>query len=229
MKQCIFLWTCVLCVISACADGGDYPITPVSYRDVDVNDGFWAPRLETNRRVTVWYDLRKCAETGRLANFAKAAGRAEGAFEGIYFNDSDVFKVIEGAAYVLATGHDPKLDDFLDNLIDDIAAAQEEDGYLYTIRTIQPDDVQDACGKTRWSHLAHSHELYNVGHLYEAAVAHFEATGKRSLLDVAIKNADLIDRTFGPGEDQLADVPGHEEIEIGLVRLYRATGEERVS
>ncbi len=199
----------------------------VPFTAVELDDTFWQPRLETNRRVTVGYDLEKCEQTGRLANFTKAAGRMPGDFEGIYFNDSDVYKVIEGIAYTLAQHPDPELEARLDRLIDDIAAAQEKDGYLYTIRTIQPDRVQQACGKTRWSHLAHSHELYNVGHLYEAAVAHYQATGKRTLLEVAIRSADLIDRTFGPNDDQRIDVPGHEEIEIGLIRLYQATDQPR--
>ena len=206
------------------AEGG---IEPVPITAVRLDDSFWLPRLETNRQVTVRYDLEKCAQTGRLANFAKAAGRQPGDFKGTFFNDSDVYKVIEGASYTLAEHPDLQLEAQLDRLIDDIGAAQEKDGYLYTIRTIQPDRVQQACGKTRWSNLAHSHELYNVGHLYEAAVAYYQATGKRTLLDVAVRNADLIDRTFGPNKGQRIDVPGHEEIEIGLLRLYQATGESR--
>jgi DUF1680 family protein len=202
----------------------DYPIKPVPFVDVDVVGGFWGPRFEMNRKVTVWYDFRKCEETGRLSNFAKAGGRAEGGFEGIFYNDSDVYKVIEGAAYNLAQHHDPKLDAYLDNLISDIAAAQEDDGYLYTARTIGDPDYDYPGQEGRWSQLAHGHELYNVGHLYEAATAHYQATGKRTLLDVAIKNADLIEKTFGPGPGQRVDVPGHEEIEIGLVKLYRVTG-----
>ena len=203
----------------------DYPIAPLPFTAVKVSDGFWLPRIETNRKVTVRYDFAKCEETGRIDNFAKAGGLMKGPFRGIFFNDSDVFKVIEGASYSLALHRDAKLDEYLDALIVKIAAAQEDDGYLYTARTLNPDNPPGGSGKTRWSHLAHGHELYNVGHMYEAAVAHWQATGKRTLLDVAIKNADLIDRTFGPGKRR--DVPGHEEIEIGLVKLYRATGEER--
>ena len=113
-----------------------------------------------------------------------------------------MFKVIEGAAYTLALQPDPKLDTYLDDLIAKIAAAQEPDGYLYTARTHSPreDAAWISSGQTRWSNLGGSHELYNVGHLYEAAVAHFQATGKRSLLDVALKNADLLCETFGPGK-----------------------------
>ena len=148
----------------------------------------------------------------------------EGKFQGIRFDDSDVFKVIEGAAYALSVQPDPELNSFLDNLIDDIAAAQEDDGYLYTTRTIDPENPPDA-GEERWSFLKESHELYNIGHMYEAAVAHYLATNKRSLLDVAIKSADLVASVFGP--DRKRDVPGHQEIEIGLVKLYRITGNEK--
>lgn len=205
----------------------DYPIRPVPLSDVNVRDDFWAPRIKTNRDVTVRYDFQKCEETGRIANFAVAGGLNSGGFQGIFFNDSDVFKVIEGAAYCLAAQWDPKLDRYLDDLIAKIAAAQEDDGYLYTARTIADPKYDFPGRQARWSHLASGHELYNVGHLYEAAVAHWQATSKRSLLEVAIKNANLICRTFGHGDDQRIDVPGHQEIEIGLVKLYRATGNEK--
>lgn len=200
-------------------------LTAVPFTDVDIRDRFWSPRLETNRTVTIPYCCQKCEETGRLSNFAKAAGLMEGPHIGHRFNDSDVFKVIEGAAYSLRVQRDAELEAFLDGLIEDIAAAQEEDGYLFTTRTIDPENPADASGETRWSYVIHSHELYNVGHMYEAAVAYYMATGKRELLDVALRNADLIDEVFGP--DGRRDAPGHEEIEIGLVRLYQATGEDR--
>jgi len=203
----------------------DYPLKPVSFTAVQISDSFWSPRLETNRTVTIPYDFARCQETGRVDNFAKAAGLMEGAFEGIRFNDSDVFKVIEGAAYSLSVHPDPALEEYLDDVIGKIAAAQEDDGYLYTPRTIDPGNLVDGAGDTRWSNLRVSHELYNVGHLYEAAVAHYRATGKRTLLDVAIKSANLVDSVFGP--DRIRDVPGHQEIEIGLVKLYRVTGKER--
>jgi hypothetical protein len=203
-------------------------IEPVPFTAARFEDAFWRPRLEVNREVTVRYDLEQCERTGRIRNFAVAGGLEEGDFEGIYYNDSDVYKVIEGAAYSLATKRDPALEAALDEIVAKIAAAQEEDGYLYTIRTIQGAKIsQAAAGPERWSNLAHSHELYNVGHLYEAAVAHHLATGKRNLLDVALRNADLVAKVFGPGEGQRRDVPGHEEIEIGLVKLYRMTGERR--
>ncbi len=213
--------------ITTGAELKDYPIQPVPFTAVRVQDSFWSPRMETNRVTTVWYDFQKCEETGRIDNFAKAGKLMPGDFRGTPFDDSDVFKVIEGAAYTLALHPDAKLDQYLDNLITKIAAAQEPDGYLYTARTINPNSRVDFFGPTRWSKLEGSHELYNVGHLYEAAVAHFQATGKRSLLDVALKNADLICRTFGRGPGQLQEPPGHEEIEIGLVRLFRVTGERK--
>lgn len=200
-------------------------LSSVPFTDVHVNDRFWSNRLETNREVTIPYCLGKCQETGRIDNFAKAAGLLPGAHIGHRYNDSDVFKVIEGAAYSLSVQRDAELEEFLDDLIAKIAAAQEDDGYLFTTRTIDPDSPAKASGETRWSYIRHSHELYNVGHLYEAAVAHHLATGKRTLLDVAIRNADLIDREFGPGKR--CDPPGHEEIEIGLTKLYRVTGDER--
>lgn len=223
------LLSCVLLISVADAAGppSDYPLRPVPFTDVEIVGGFWGPRIETNRRVTIPSNFRKCEETGRLRNFAKAGGRIEGGFEGIFFNDSDVFKVIEGASYALAQKHDPELDAQLDALIVDIAAAQEDDGYLYTARTINDPEYSYPGKGGRWTHLAHGHELYNVGHLYEAAVAHHRATGKRTLLDVAIESADLIHRTFGPGPLQRVDVPGHEEIEIGLVKLYRVTDDRK--
>jgi len=204
----------------------DYPYRPVAFTEVHFSDQFWAPRLETNRRVTVPVCFRRCEETGRIDNFLKAAGKMEGAYEGRRYNDSDVFKVIQGAAYSLSLRPDAKLDHYLDGLIAKIAAAQEPDGYLYTIRAVKaPGPDSGNIGPERWSRLVDSHELYNVGHLYEAAAAHYRATGKRTLLDVAVKNADLIAATFGPGKR--VDVPGHEEIELGLVKLYRVTGDRK--
>jgi len=187
--------------------------------------------MEINRTLAIPRNFQSCEDTGRIDNFSKAGGLMEGEHKGIFYNDSDVFKVIEGAAFSLGIHPDGELEQYLDELIGKIAAAQEEDGYLYTVRTItersgEPDQIKAKVpGLTRWSFLRVSHELYNVGHMYEAAVAYFKATGKRVLLDVSIKNADLIDRVFGP--DKLRDVPGHQEIEIGLVKLYQVTGDNR--
>ena len=207
----------------------DYPYTPVPFTDVKIDGGFWLPRIKTNKDVTVWYTFQKCEETGRIDNFIVAGGLKEGEFTGIYFNDSDVFKVIEGAAYTMMMSDtvDKKLEKYLDDLIEKIGEAQEEDGYLYTARTINDPDYKYPGKEARWSHLAHGHELYNVGHMYEAAVAYYQATGKRDFLDIAIKNADLICKVFGPGENQIIAVPGHEEIEIGLIKLYRVTNDRK--
>lgn len=221
----MILYSIALSLIAAAPGAPDYPYSPVPFRDVTVTGGFWLPRFETNRTVTVGYDFQKCEETQRIANFARAGGLEPGDFEGIAYNDSDVYKVIEGAAYVLAQHDDAELDTYLDDLIAKIAAAQEDDGYLYTARTLGFTNAMT--GPERWSHLKDNHELYNVGHMYEAAVAHYLATNKRSLLDVALKNADLLCSVFGPEQGQRIDIPGHEEIELGLAKLYRITHEER--
>jgi DUF1680 family protein len=213
---------------AACAGGSparsDYPITPVPFTAVRVTDAFWAPRIETNRTVTIPAIFKKCEETGRIDNFAIAGGMVEGEYKGERYNDTDVYKTIEGASYSLMVHPDAELDRYLDGVIAKIAAAQEPDGYLYTPRTASPGKVQPGTGEERWSELAISHELYNAGHLYEAAAAHFQATGKRTLLDVAIKNADLVARTFGEGPGKRQGFPGHQEIELALVKLYRLTG-----
>jgi hypothetical protein len=228
-------WLAVGLVVAASAraaagagPGADYPIRPVPFTAVEIQDGFWSPRLETNRSVTVRHDFDKCETTGRTANFAVAGGLAKGEFVGLFgFNDSDVYKVIEGASYSLRLRPDPGLDSYVDGIIAKIAAAQEKDGYLYTAGTIPTLAQKPTCcvSRPRWSDIASGHELYNLGHLYEAAVAHHQATGKRTLLDVALKSADLLTREFGPG--RRLDPPGHQEVEIGLVKLYRATGERK--
>lgn len=217
---------------AAGAGGNDYPYRLPELTNATVTGGFWLPRVETNRTVTLKSDFKNC-EAARIPNFRNAAARKWGSFKGIPFDDSDVYKVIEGAAYSLATNPDPELEKYVDDLNEAIAKAQEPDGYLYTARTLGFTYRNRKTGETefgmmgpvRWSHLAHSHELYNVGHLYEAAVAYYEATGKRTLLDAAIRSADLIDRVFGPGPTQLKGTSGHEEIELALCRLYRATGD----
>jgi DUF1680 family protein/alpha-L-arabinofuranosidase len=204
----------------------DYPIEGVSLRDVKLTDGFWSQRIETNRRVTIPHIFRACEAKGRIDNFAIAAGLMKGEHKGNYpFDDTDVYKAIEAASYSLMTNPDPNLEKYLDEIIAKIAAAQEEDGYLYTARTNKSKRLASWYGPQRWSRLEKSHELYNAGHLYEAAAAHYLTTGKRNLLDVAIKNANMLDKTFGP--DKLRKWPGHQVIEMGLVKLYRITGEER--
>ncbi len=204
----------------------DYPFRPVPFTAVRLTDDFWAPRLEINRTVSVPYALKMNEETGRVDNFRKAARLMTGPYKGKRYNDSDVYKVMEGAAYTLMLRPDPALRKTLDDLVAVIGKAQEPDGYLYTTRTVDPANPAAGAGRERWSNLRVSHELYNVGHMYEAAAAHFQATGGRSFLDIALKNADLLVKTFGPGPGQRRGFPGHQEIEIGLAKLYRVTGKQ---
>lgn len=215
---------------AAVAKSADSPFSraciPVPFTDVHVNDAFWSPRLSTSKKTTIPYAFKKCEETGRIGNFVRAAGREKGGFVGdAPFDDSDVYKIIEGASYALLSEPDPELDRYLDDLIEKIGAAQEKDGYLYTARTLDCKRLEGWMGKERWKSEAMSHELYNAGHLFEAAVAHHAATKKRSLLAIAIKFADCIDAAFGPGK--LAIPPGHQVIELGLAKLATATGNAR--
>ncbi len=205
----------------------EYPIQPISFIKVQITDKFWASRIETNRKVTIPLAFKKCEETGRINNFSKAAGLIDDDIVPFFpFDDSDVYKIIEGAAYSLNIRPDSELEKYIDGIIEKIAAAQEEDGYLYTTRTINPKNPHDLAGKKRWEWVSlKSHELYNLGHLIESAVAYYQATAKRKLLDVAIKSADLIEKVFGPGKNESA--PGHQEIEMALVRLYRVTDNEK--
>jgi uncharacterized protein len=222
-------------VITGCdrkrASGGEYPIRPVPFTSVKLTDQFWAPRIKKDADVTIPIAFHYCETTGRIRNFEIAGGLDTGRFQTIYpFDDSDVFKIIEGASYSLQTFPDPQLDAYLDSLIYKIGLAQEEDGYLYTNRTIAEmhggEGLHEWANRKRWlNDSISSHELYNLGHLYEAAAAHYQATGKRSLLDIALKSADLVNKDFGP--DRLKVYPGHQVIEMGLVKLYRVTGEKK--
>jgi uncharacterized protein len=203
----------------------DYPIRAVPLTSVRITDAFWAPKREINRTVTIPHIMQENELTGRVDNFLKAAKKKSGPYQGQRYNDTDVYKVIEAASWSLATHPDAALDKKVDDLIAIVAAAQEPDGYLYTPRTVDPANPAPGAGPERWSWLHTSHELYDQGHMIEAAVAHYEATGKRNFLDVAIKSADLMTRVFGP--DKRRDVPGHEEVEVALVKLYRVTGEQK--
>jgi uncharacterized protein len=209
----------------------DYPFQPIPFTSVHLNDEFWAPRIEINRTTTIPVAFQQCERSQRVYHFERAAKALRGEpFEdkkppGYPFDDTDLYKVIEGAAYTLSVHPDPKLDAYVDGLIAKIAAAQEPDGYLYTTRTIDPKNPHRWAGTERWQlERDDSHELYNLGHLFEAAVAHHLATGKKSLLDVATKAADLLVKTFGPGKR--STWPGHQITEMALVRLYRVTGKE---
>jgi DUF1680 family protein len=229
----LLLFASVFLLLTGCAKTTieDYPIQPVPFTSVKLTDNFWAPRIRKNATVTIPIAFSYCESSGRVKNFEIAGGLDTGSFKTIYpFDDSDVFKIIEGASYSLQTYPDPRLDAYLDTLIWKIGLAQEDDGYLYTNRTIAEKHsgkgLHEWASKNRWENDSIlSHELYNLGHLYEAAVAHYQATGKHSLLDIAIKSADLVNKDFGP--DKLKVYPGHQVIEMGLVKLYRATGERK--
>jgi len=205
----------------------DYPIQPVLFTAVKFEDKFWSKRLQTSKDVTIPFTLDQSEKSGRIKNFRIAAGHETGGFCSEYpFDDSDVFKILEGAAYVLMVEEDPELEARVDSLIALIGEAQEEDGYLYTNRTILKDKPHVWAGTKRWE-LTHdlSHELYNLGHLIEAGVAHYYATGKRGLIDIAIKAADRVCEDFGP--NKIVSYPGHQIIELALAKLYRATGDEK--
>ncbi len=205
-----------------------YTITPVNIKNVKLTDEFWLPIIKKVQEKTIEYAIHKCEEEGRLDNFLIAGKQKEGTVKGqMPFDDTDVYKIIEGASNTLISEPNLKLEKLLDSLISIVKIGQEKDGYLTTWRTINP--AKPPCtwvpvieGK-RWESLQISHELYNSGHMIEAAVVHFEATGKKNFLNIAIKNADLLVRTFGDGADQVHGVPGHQIVETGLVNLYRIT------
>jgi hypothetical protein len=199
------------------------PLRAVPFQDVAVKDPFFAPRIEVNRTSTVEAVWKQCEDTGRLRNFAVAAGEVEGKHQGFLFNDSDVYKLVEGIAYALHQkkalgGSDPALQERTQALIRTIAKAQMSDGYLNTY-------YQLAAPGERWKDIAHGHELYCAGHLIEAAIAWKAATGDTTLMDVAVKFAGHIAAEFGPG--RRLDPPGHPELELALAKLHEATGEKR--
>ncbi|MGZ8525410.1 MAG: glycoside hydrolase family 127 protein [Chitinophagaceae bacterium] len=224
MKNCIFLPLLFLVVV-ANGQQKDYAVQGIDFTQVKLNDKFWLPRIEINRTVTIPASFERCENTGRVKNFVMAAEK-KGKFCTVYpFDDTDIYKTIEGASFSLAVHPDAKLEEYVDSLINIIGKAQEPDGYLYTARTIDPVNVGPWVGKERWEKERElSHELYNAGHLYEAAAAHFLATKKRNLLDIALKNANLVCSVYGPGKKIVA--PGHEIVEMGLVKLYRITGKK---
>lgn len=222
MKK-IFLPLVLLTIFRADAQQKDYPIRSVDFTKVKLSDSFWLPRIKVNYTVTIPASFERCEHTGRVKNFEMAAAHSGKFCTTFPFDDTDIYKTIEGASYSLSLFPDARLEAYIDTLIEKIRKAQEPDGYLYTARTIDPAHPHSWAGPERWvKERELSHELYNAGHLYEAATAHFIATGKRSLLDIALKNADLVVSVFGPGKRQVA--PGHEVVEMGLVKLYRITG-----
>lgn len=192
-------------------------LRPVPIEAVSLQDSFWAPRLRLLREFTLPSQYEHCKETGRISNFLRAAGKADGAFQGFYFNDSDVYKWVEALAFSHATTNDQRLYELLKQTIGDISAAQDEDGYLNTYFTFDRK-------KERWTNLREKHELYCSGHLMQAAIAFHRSTGDKEFLEVAIRLANHICSVFGPGERE--GTPGHPEIEMALVELYRTTGNQ---
>ena len=202
-------------------------IQEVSFTQVHLNDGFWSPRIEVNRTVSIPSAFHECEVNGRFDDFALAAGLIKGEHKGDFsFDDTDPYKVIEGASYSLAVHYDGKLDHYLDSVINIIAQAQEPDGYLTTCVTNKCTRLSGWWGTHKWEKI-NSHELYNSGHLIESAVAHYRATGKKTFLNVAIKNADLVCKTFGPNEGQIHRPGGHPIIEMALCKLYKVTGDKK--
>ena len=206
-----------------------YPIDPVPFTSVKVTDSFWGQRLKASREVTIPLAFSKCEETGRYKNFEMAAHPSDdNKVTGYSFDDTDVYKTIEGASYLLQTYPDKKLKKYIDSVLVIVAAAQEPDGYLYTSRTMNPKHPHEWAGSKRWEKVEDlSHEFYNLGHMVEGAIAHYQATGQRNFLDIAIRYADCVCREIGDGPDQQVRVPGHQIAEMALAKLYLVTGEQK--
>jgi DUF1680 family protein len=211
-----------------------YPINPVPFTAVKVTPGtFWGQRLEASRKVTIPLAFSKCEETGRYTNFSNAAQHLKDPSKvfpvgGLSFDDTDPYKTIEGASYILQTYPDKKLVQYIDSVLNVIASAQEPDGYLYTSRTQNPQHPHEWAGDKRWSKEEDlSHELYNLGHMVEGAIAHYQATGSRKFLDIAIRYADVVCKEVGPNPGQACVVPGHQIAEMALAKLYLVTGDKK--
>lgn len=220
--------TCI-CITGSAQINHGYPIDPVPFTSVKVTDNFWGQRLQASREVTIPLAFSKCEETGRYENFVKAAHPSDTyKVEGFSFDDTDVYKTIEGASYSLQTYPDKKLQKYIDSVLVIVAGAQEPDGYLYTARTMNPKHPHNWARKERWVAVENlSHEFYNLGHMIEGAVAHYQATGKRNFLDIAIKYADCVCREIGNGPQQKKYVLGHQIAEMALVKLYMVTGDKK--
>ena len=206
-------------VFAAGAFAGEksYGISYPAMGGVKPTGGFWAEKERINREVTGPSNVEQCRKTGRIENFTNAGlalrGKKHGRFKGAFFNDSDVYKVAEGLAYELAIAPDAKMRAELDDMVSRFAFAQEEDGYLYTPRVLKLGYVR--VGPHRW-YCDDAHELYCMGHMIEAAVAHYQTTGERGFLDVARRAGDMMARTFGDGDGKIRFLPGHEEVELAL-------------
>ncbi|MDD4515576.1 beta-L-arabinofuranosidase domain-containing protein [Massilibacteroides sp.] len=210
------------------ADEG-YPISPVPFTAVKVTDHFWGQRLKASREVTIPLAFSKCEETGRYTNFVKAANpSAEYKVEGYSFDDTDVYKTIEGASYLLQTYPDKKMVNYIDSILTLVEAAQEADGYLYTARTMNPDHPHEWAGSKRWEKVEDlSHEFYNLGHLIEGAIAHYQATKDKKFLNIAIRYADCVCREIGDEPGKQVRVPGHQIAEMALAKLYLVTKDKK--
>lgn len=229
MKILKLFSTFMLVSVTASAQNTGYPITPVPFTATHVSGGFWKQRLDACRDVTIPLAFSKCEESGRYANFVKAANPCD-TFKvgGFPFDDTDVYKTIEGASYLLQTYPDKRLEAYIDSVLAVVAKAQEPDGYLYTARTMNPKHPHSWSGSQRWETVENlSHEFYNLGHMIEGAVAHYNATGKRNFLDIAMRYADCVCRAIGPDKGQLVLVPGHQIAEMALVKLYLTTGNKK--
>ena len=240
MKRLTTLALAALTLLPASAEKtkqtSGYPISPVPFTAVKVAPGtFWGQRLEASRNVTIPLAFSKCESEGRYKNFQNAAAHLKDPSKvfkvngvGYSFDDTDPYKTLEGAAYILQTYPDKRLEAYCDSVIDIIASAQEPDGYLYTARTQNPDEPHHWAGNRRWVKEEDlSHELYNLGHMVEGAVAYWQATGKRKFLDIACRYADVACKEVGPNPGQMCVVPGHQIAEMAMARLYLATGEKR--
>ena len=237
----------ILCFFALCAGTifaqSGYPYTQVPFTAVKITPNtFWGDRIQAAREVTIPLAFSKCESEHRYKNFEMAAYTLQhpghpglqtpewdvAKFMGFSFDDTDVYKTIEGASYVLQTYPDAKLKAYIDSVLDVVAAAQESDGYLYTARTINPQHPHGWAANKRWAAEEHaSHELYNLGHMVDAACAHYQATGSTKFLDIAKRYADCVVREVGPNAGQACVVPGHQIAEMALARLYVLTGEKK--
>ncbi|HPD25518.1 MAG TPA: glycoside hydrolase family 127 protein [Candidatus Marinimicrobia bacterium] len=222
---CLLLLTSIPIWAETQPNFSDYPISAVDIKNVEINDAFWLPKIKIIQDTTIQYAFKKCEEEGRMENFLIAGGRKKGPVRGkMPFDDTDVYKIIEGASYSLISRPNPALAAYLDSIISIIKIGQEPDGYLttwFTIDRMHPPAWWAQPSPNRWDHEESNHELYNSGHLFEAAAAHYRATGKQNFLKIALKNADLLVASFGP--DKLRVPPGHQIVETGLIKLYHIT------
>jgi uncharacterized protein len=215
----ILICTCLLGHPAVAAPASLLKLRAVPFPDVTIQDSFWTPRRETNRLASIPFSLQKLEEAGNLEDMRLAARGATNGYRGPVFMDSDLYKALEAASYSLATHPDPALEKQLDGIISLIASAQQPDGYLNSHFTV-------TAPAKRWTNLRDWHELYCAGHMFEAAVAHYQATGKTNFLNVATRYANYIDSVFGAPPKRLG-YPGHPEIELALIKLWRATGNPR--